>query len=47
MHEDFKQATKTLREHRMGAKKGRILLKRHYVALIQDAGGVEDPGTYR
>jgi len=47
MHEDFKEATKTLREHRLGAKKGRMLLKRHYVALIEDAGGVEDPGTCR
>lgn len=45
MHEDFKEATKTLREHRLGAKKGRMLLKRHYVALIEDAGGVDDPGT--
>ena len=29
----------------MGAKKGRSLLKRHYVALIEDAGGVKDPGA--
>ena len=28
----------------MGAKKGRLLLKRHYVALLEDAGGVENTG---
>ena len=28
----------------MGAKNGRRLLKRHYVALIEDAGGVQGPG---
>ena len=44
-HEHFKEAMKILREHRMGAKQGRLLLKRHYVALIADAGGVEEPGT--
>lgn len=45
-HEVFKEAVKLLRRHGMGAKKGRVLLKRHYVALIEDVGGVEDPGTY-
>ena len=41
-HEDFKEAVKILRTHRMGAKQGRHLLKRHYVALMQDVGSVED-----
>ena len=46
MHENFNQVAKTLRKHRIGVKKGRILLKRLYVVLIEDAaGGVEDPGT--
>lgn len=44
-HEHFKEAIKILQKHRMRAKKGRLLLKRHYVALIADAGGVKDPGT--
>ena len=43
LHEHFKEATRILREHRMGAKNVRRLLKRHYVALIEDAGGVKDP----
>ena len=43
-HEDFKAAVKILSQHRMGAKNGRHLLKRHYVALIEDAGGVKGPG---
>ena len=41
-HEHFKEAAKVLRERRMGAKQGRHLLKRHYVALLEDAGGIED-----
>ena len=45
MHEDFKNATKILRKNKMGAKEGRLLLKVHYVALINEEGGVENPGT--
>ena len=43
-HQHFKEAVEVLRKHKMQAKKGRLLLKRHYVALIDDAGGVTDPG---
>lgn len=43
-HQDFKEAVEVLRKHKMNAKRGRLLLKRHYVALIEDAGGVSDPG---
>ena len=43
-HQDFKEAVEVLRKHKMDAKRGRLLLKRHYVALIEDAGGVSDPG---
>ena len=42
-YEDFKEATKILRDHRMKAKQGRHLLKRHYVALMGDVGGVDQP----
>ena len=38
MHEDFKFAVKILRTKGMDAKKGRLLLKRHYVALLQQEG---------
>ena len=43
-HQDFKEAVEVMRKHKMNAKRGRLLLKRHYVALIEDAGGVSDPG---
>ena len=42
-YQDFKEATSILREHRMNAKQGRHLLKRHYVALFEDVGGVQHP----
>ena len=38
MHEDFKFAVKILRTKGMDAKKGRLLLKRHYVALFEQEG---------
>lgn len=37
-HEDFKFAVKILRTKGMDAKKGRLLLKRHYIALLQQEG---------
>ena len=37
-HEDFKFAAKILRTNGMDAKKGRLLLKRHYVALLEQEG---------
>ena len=37
-HEDFKFAVKILRTKGMDAKKGRLLLKRHYVALLAQEG---------
>ena len=45
-HEDFKAAVTILRQHRMEAKKGRRLLKLHYVALIEDADGIKDAGIH-
>ena len=45
-HENFKAAVNILRQHRMEAKKGRRLLKIHYVALIEDADGIKDAGMY-
>lgn len=44
-HQDFNEAVTLLRQHRMAAKTGRILIKRHYAALVADALGVENPGT--
>ena len=38
LHEDFKLAIKILRTKGMDAKKGRLLLKRHYVALLEQEG---------
>lgn len=46
-HEQYKEAVKILKRYRTEAKKGRRLLKRHYVALIENAGDVKDAGTYR
>ena len=34
-HENFKFVTRILRANGMDAKKGRLLLKRHYVALLE------------
>lgn len=37
-HEDYKLASKILRTNGMDAKKGRLLLKKHYVALLEEEG---------
>ena len=46
-HEQYKEAVTILKRYRTEAKKGRRLLKRHYVALIENAADVKDAGTYR